>query len=245
MFGTDGVAYYEGLQTRLQSGNWHGLNLLNSYTWSKCIDTKSSAATSAVGAENQEPQNQFDRHKGERGRCFIDYRQQFKINAVYALPFGSSLTGVAGHILKGWQLSTNLLLQSGPASTITVSGNPANTGRGAIRPNRITDGNLPASQRKPERWFDTAAFVQAPPFTFGNSGRGVMEGPASKLVDFSLLKAFRVSEGHRLELRGDFFNAFNTPQFFVPGLVVGTAEFGRVTTTGPAREIQVGLRYTF
>ena len=46
VFGTDGVAYYEGLETRIQSANWHGLNLLGSYTHSKCIDTKSSAATS-------------------------------------------------------------------------------------------------------------------------------------------------------------------------------------------------------
>lgn len=245
VFGTDGVAYYEGLQTRLQSSNWHGLNLLNTYSWSHCIDTKSSAATSQTGQENQEPQNQFDRFKGERGNCYIDYRHQFKIATVYALPFGANTRGVAAVILKGWQISGNLLLQSGPHATITVSGNPANTGRGAIRPNRISDGNLPSSERTPNLWFDRAAFVQAPAFTFGNAGRGIIEGPATKLVDLSLLKSLKPFESQSLELRGDFFNAFNTPQFNVPGLIVGTSNFGIVTGTGPAREIQLGLRYIF
>ena len=32
VFGTDGVSYYNAFQTRLQSSNWHGLNLLGSYT---------------------------------------------------------------------------------------------------------------------------------------------------------------------------------------------------------------------
>ena len=67
VFGTDGVAYYDALQTRLQSTLWHGLNLLTSYTYSKCIDTKSSAATSTVGSDDAEPQNQDDRIAGERG----------------------------------------------------------------------------------------------------------------------------------------------------------------------------------
>ena len=43
VFGTDGVSYYDALQTRIQSAYWHGLNLIGSYTFSKCIDTKSSA----------------------------------------------------------------------------------------------------------------------------------------------------------------------------------------------------------
>ncbi len=245
VFGSDAVSYYEGLQTRLQSASWHGITLLNTYTWSHCIDTKSSASTSQTGQDNPEPQDSYNYIAGDRGSCYIDYRHQFKINTVYMLPYGASLRGAAAVFLKGWQVSGNLTLQSGPHATIYVSGNPANTGRGSIRPNRVSDGNLPSGDRTPSRWFDTTAFVAPPPYTFGNSARGIIAGPGTKLVDLSLLKRFRPFEGHSLELRADFFNAFNTPQFNVPGLIVGAADFGKVISTGPAREIQLGLRYSF
>ena len=38
---------------------------------------------------------------------------------------------------------------------------------------QIADGNLAPGQRTPDRWFDTAAFVAAPLYTFGTSGRNV------------------------------------------------------------------------
>src|SRR5262249_50422586 len=125
---------------------WHGLNLLSSYTYSKCIDTKSSAATSAVGSDDAEPQNQSDYLKGERGRCAIDFPQQFKVHSVYELPFGKHAHGFAKAVTGGWQLSAGVTAHSGGPFTIIESGNTANTSRGTIRPNRIADGNLPASQ---------------------------------------------------------------------------------------------------
>ena len=51
---------------------------------------------------------------------------------------------------------------------------------------------------------------------------------------------------HQLEFRTEMFNAFNTPQFDIPGSALGTAEFGQVTNTKSAnRKIQFGLRYQF
>jgi len=53
-------------------------------------------------------------------------------------------------------------------------------------------------------------------------------------------------ETHQLEFRTEMFNAFNTPQFDIPGSALGTGEFGQVTNTKSAnRKIQFGLRYQF
>ena len=41
---------------------------------------------------------------------------------------------------------------------------------GAIRPDRLRDGNLARGQRKPDRWFDPGAFAVPGPFLFGNFG---------------------------------------------------------------------------
>ncbi len=245
VFGTDGVSYYEALQTRIQSAYWHGLNLIGSYTFSKCIDTKSSASTSAVGTDLSEPQNESDYLKGERGRCVIDYPQQFKIHTVYELPFGKAMHNFAGALIKDWQVSAGVVAHSGPALTVIESGNTANTTRGTIRPNRIANGNLLSSQRTVQRWFDTSAFVAAPPYTFGNSGRGIIDGPGTKLLDISLLKRVIFKERQSIEIRADAFNALNTPQFTAPGLTFGAPDFGRISGTYPARNIQFGLRYAF
>jgi hypothetical protein len=245
VFGTDGVAYYDALQTRIQSAYWHGLNLLGSYTYSKCIDTKSSAATSAVGVDDAEPQNQSDRIRGERGRCAIDFRQQFKIHSVYELPFGRSLHGIAAGLVRNWQVSAGITLHSGSPFTVIEAGNPANTSRGTIRPNRIADGNLPSPERTRQRWFDTGAFVMTPLYTFGSSGRGIVEGPGTKLLDISLVKRVVVRERHQFEIRADAFNALNTTQFGMPGRTLGNADFGQISSTYPARNIQLALRYAF
>lgn len=245
VFSTEAEASYNGLNLRVQNADWHGLNVLSSYTHSKCVDTKSSPSTSTVGAEDQEPQNQLDRFDGQRGRCAIDFTHQFKFNAVYSIPFGGSLTGLGGALFKGWQVAAGVNLHTGAPFTVILSGNPANTSRGTIRPNLVGDPNLPGDERTPERWFNTAAFVAPPAFTYGNAGRNIVIGPGTRLVDLGLRKQVRVHGDHALEVRIDAYNAFNTPQLGIPGRVLGTPTFGRITTVGSPREIQLGLRYAF
>ncbi|HUG54805.1 MAG TPA: TonB-dependent receptor [Vicinamibacteria bacterium] len=245
VFATEAEASYNGVNVRLQNADWHGLNVLSSYTFAKCIDTKSSPATSTVGGEDQEPQDQLDRFDGQRGRCAIDFTHQFKFNAVYSIPLGKDFTGLAGALFKGWQVSASVNLHTGPPFTVIMGGNPANTSRGTIRPNLIGDPNLPADQRAPEQWFDTAAFAAPPPFTYGDAGRNIVIGPGTTLVDLGLRKRVRIRGDHALEVRIDAYNALNSPQFGLPGRVFGTPQFGRITSVGSPREIQLGLRYAF
>src|SRR5262245_10375850 len=77
----------------------------------------------------------------------------------------------------------------------------ANIGAGpAQRPDLIRDPNLSRSERQPERWFDTDAFVQPAPFTFGTAGRNVVTGPGLGNLDMSLQRNFEFKEGRRVEL---------------------------------------------
>ena len=76
-------------------------------------------------------------------------------------------------------------------------------------------------------------------------GRGVVVTPGTNNFDFSLMKAFRPVEGHTLQFRGEFFNAFNHPLFNTPNMNVDSANFGRITSARNARHIQFGLRYQF
>jgi hypothetical protein len=58
------------------------------------------------------------------------------------------------------------------------------------------------------------------------------------------------SEHHRLQLRGEFFNMFNHPNFDIPNHVFGTPNFGQILSANsygnkPPRQIQLGLKYVF
>ncbi len=244
VFDSDGEAEYNGLQIRGQNLDFYGLNLLTSYTWSTCMDTRSSPATSGVGTEDQEPQNQSDRFDGEWGHCAIDYTHTFKFNTVYRGPSGESWPMLLRAAFGGWQAGAAINLHTGPWFNVIVSGNPANTSRGTIRPNLVGDPELPGSERSVESWFNASAFAAPAPFTYGSAPRNAVRGPATKLVDLNLQKRFPVGR-HAFELRLDTYNALNTPQFGVPNRTLGTPTFGQINSVGPGREVQIGVRYTF
>jgi len=63
-------------------------------------------------------------------------------------------------------------------------------------------------------------------------------------------KQFQISERFRLRFQADMFNAFNRTNFKGPTVAVGSltapnAGFGKITNTGPARNIQFGLKLDF
>ncbi|MEJ7606381.1 MAG: hypothetical protein WKF37_08950 [Bryobacteraceae bacterium] len=44
---------------------------------------------------------------------------------------------------------------------------------------------------------------------YGNSGRNILDGPGLSNTDFTLMRDIALRERLKLELRGEFFNAFN------------------------------------
>jgi hypothetical protein len=98
------------------------------------------------------------------------------------------------------------------------------------------------------RFFDTAAFVNPPQYTFGNSPRNVLRGPGLVNFDLALSKNFPVNERVRLDFRAEAFNIMNTPAFNFPGATVGTPNYGLISSTLPgtdARQIQFALKLHF
>ena len=139
--------------------------------------------------------------------------------------------------------------------TITQSELLSLGGERRSRPNRLSNGTLPANQQTVDRFFDTGAFkiLQTDPArdgfvpnqAFGNSGVGVVRGPNLHNVDFNLNKVFTITEKRSLQFRAEFFNAFNRPSFGVPG-VNADASFGQIVSTATeARIIQFALKYRF
>jgi hypothetical protein len=74
---------------------------------------------------------------------------------------------------------------------------------------------------------------------------GTITGPNLQTWDFSMRKQFSLTERFKLRFQADFFNAFNRANFRAPAAVVTTGGFGVITTAGPARNIQFGLKLNF
>ena len=112
-------------------------------------------------------------------------------------------------------------------------------------PNRICDGNLPSGQRTVSHWFDTSCFVKPAPNYFGDSGTNIITGPGINNWDLGLGKVFPIREAMNVQFRTELFNAFNHTQFLNPDSTMTDANFGRITTARPARELQFGLKLLF
>jgi hypothetical protein len=147
-------------------------------------------------------------------------------------------------VVSGWEVSGIVTLQSGMPFTINSGRDVANTGSGSQRPDRIASGEL--SNPTINEWFDTSAFVLNAPYTWGNSGRNILYTDGLKTWDASLLRNFAIREGMRLQLRGEFFNVLNHPDFGTPVTNLSSSNFGMVFGTSNAPRIgQVALKFIF
>ncbi len=107
--------------------------------------------------------------------------------------------------------------------------------------------------------FVAASTILTPPApgTFGDMRRNVVYGPGYVDLDFSIIKMFQFGERFSLQLRGEFFNLLNHPNFADPDHdlsdgsagTVGVAQFtpdvaasNPVIGSGGSRHIQVGAK---
>jgi hypothetical protein len=148
--------------------------------------------------------------------------------------------------LGDWTINGIWTAQSGPAFTPLLGTTVSNSaGGGTQRPNRVGSGYLPGGQQTIDHWFDTNAFVAPAQFTFGNSGTGILTGPSYFNVDLGLMRHFAIMERFGLDLRGEWFNAFNHANFNSPNASIGTPQAGVISSTFPARIIQLAAKVTF
>jgi len=107
-------------------------------------------------------------------------------------------------------------------------------------PDTDGDGQVSTAER--------IAFFGAPADgTTGDLGRNTYEGPGFANFDFSLFKEIPMpgTEESALQIRFEFFNVFNHPNFYQPAPRLNDSRFGQANEQFDAREIQIGLKYIF
>ncbi len=239
---SNGYNNYHGLQASVQRRLSKGITANANYTWSHTIgDTvgfsQGGLYTSALPDQTG---------KLERGNSDLDVRQRFTLMLNYALPFGPSLTGLRGDLLKGWQINAIDVWQTGFPFSVANASPQSNTGIGSDRPNQVADPTL--DNPTIQQWFNRSAFQPQAFGTIGSAARNSVYGPHFRHFDLSLFKDFQLTEFLKLQARAESYNLTNTPNFGQPSATLGTTSFATISSTrtgSTPRLLQFALRLSF
>ena len=248
-----GRTNYNAGELKLEKRMSYGLTALLSYTHSKLMDDASSVFDSSVltGPVANFPVADSYNPTLERDVSLGDVPNTSVGSVVYEIPLGAGHRFGNGALLLrlagGWQVNGIVTVQSGMPFAISQATNfNAFAGFGTQRPTISGTASLPASQRTPAHFINTAAFSVTPQFKLGNASRDPARGPAYRDLDIALVKVTAVTERVNLELRGELFNVMNTPAFAQPNGTVGTTAFGSISSTSSdPRVAQIAGRLRF
>ncbi len=224
----------------------NGLQFLVSYTWSKYL-TNSEGPEGWTNGQAQSVRNWYNTSL-EKSLMIDDIPRSLVASYVYELPVGTGRkyapsNKIVNGVIGGWQVAGVSTFKDGYPLSIVDSTNNTNSFGGNQRPNIVAKTGV--SNPTIYDWFNTSAFAQPAPFTFGNAPRtmGYLRAQGTINSDMTLQKYWRLwSETSKLQLRAEFYNLFNRTQFFAPGTTYGTSTFGVIPGALPARSIQFGMK---
>ena len=240
-----GTATYNALQATVNKRMGHNLSVLGSFTWSHMME-----ALQYLNPLDPAPERYQDGNPTLLSNLAV----------IYELPSFSSMPRYGREIFGGWQLNGVMRAYNG-----TLVGNPggvtwlSNPHLSHETYNRsfntcylnaagamvMTTSSAPAC----DSTSSVPAFQQHLPFTLNNTGPAmsgvrVREHPS---IDLSLFKTFKIHESQTFELRGEFFNVLNTPDFGGPNTSPGNNAYGQVTLnqSNDPRLGQLTARFNF
>ena len=234
---------YHSLQVAINRSFSKGLSLKGAYTYSKAIGMADDAGWAGVAWDH------VDVHDRNRARAGFDRKQMFQMGFVYELPIGKGtgmpLSRAANAIFGGWQVSGILALLTGQPFDIRASGSSLNAASALQTADQVGEVRKLGHVGSDGTYYNTDAFAPVTEQRFGTSGRNILNRPGINNLDLSFSKNMALSEKVNAQLRAEFFNFTNTPQFGRPNRSVTSSNFMRVTSAGGDRQIRFGLRFSF
>jgi hypothetical protein len=85
----------------------------------------------------------------------------------------------------------------------------------------------------------TPVLVNALPGQLGTMGIGTASAPPTWRLDMNLLKRVKINERFTFQIGATAENLTNSPQFGAPNTAIGSANFGRITSTASTYRILV------
>lgn len=204
-----GTVGYNAMQNRLTKKLGHGLTVHANFTWAKIMNKTvyvNSQDDNLTRFEDAQP------------------NKLFSFAATYQIPTPFESNSIARQIFGGWQVNDVLRMQNG-----ALLNNPS--GAIALRSAKLahqtydrmfntcyldTSGNRKNCASSTEQ----PAYQQMATFALSNvSSSTTMNGVrnmVSPIMDLSMFKKITLHERYNFEIRGEFFNVFNTVNFGGP-----------------------------
>jgi hypothetical protein len=228
-----GASNYSSLQASLRVNSWHRVSSTINFVWSKSLDNSSDGEDFVPNAAQPQDSNN---PKAEYGRSNFDIPRRFTWILHYDFP---TMSGGWQRLKNGWGLDSSVTLQSGQPFTLNYNAEDdySGGGDGYDRPDVV--GPIVYNYHNPANFLDLGAFampcaiqsgINSANFSgfatdcvagtrhYGNLGRNALQGPPFKQWDLAIYKDTKISEQLNLQLRADFFNILNHPNFSNPVL---------------------------
>jgi hypothetical protein len=246
----DGRSNYHAGQLRVEKRFSQGYTLLSSYTWSKFMEKVSLLNATDANYEKR--------------MAAADVPHRVVVSGIYELPFGrgrmfgNDWNGFANAIIGGWQFQGIWQGQSGTPldlGNLFYLGDPTKLRVNAhnvdgtfdtsgfyftdapVQTNGVVD---PVKQRSDTR-YQLSSNIRTFPSRLPN-----FRGQGLNLWDLSLIKNFGITESLKVQLRGEFLNAINHPQFDDPNRSPTSSSFSKISSqSNLARNVQLGLKIIF
>ncbi len=259
-FDNGGVSNYQSFTASLNKRFSKGLQFTASYNFAKNLTDVGGYNPTSFASSGGGQTSDLYHPMIDYGNVPFTRRNRFQTTFLYETS-SHRANKYVNQALGGWELAGVLLFQTGPFLTVLAPGaDPSGTNfadsydnaDGAGRADTVKGVSIVPTNQSIHQWINAGAF-QIPPDNigrFGDSQVGAVVGPGTQAVSLSIYRSFRYKERVGLRLGASASNLFNHPNYGIPGLSLGTAAFGVVsslqTTEGAGpRAIQLGGRLTF
>jgi hypothetical protein len=238
---TTGKSNYNSLQTSLKVSSWHGVTSIVNYVWSRSMDNSSDGLDFIPNAAQP---NDSTNPQLEYGPSSFDTPQRLTWIFGYELP---QMGGSMRRVKNGWGFDSTVSYQTGQPFNLNYNfeDDYSGSGEGDDRPDVV--GPIVYNTKDPSNYLQLSSFAipctvsnttdggsanglasDCVPGTrhFGDLGRNALRGPSYKQWDFAIYKNTAITERIKLQLRAEFFNILNHPNFANPELPAFIADAG-------------------
>ena len=228
---------YNSLQVSVERRSGNSAFLFG-YTWSKAMDN---------GSFFNDRMN-FANHSLSRALSNFDVTHNVVVSYTYAIPFERAFSKLPKRLVQGWEFSGITRFSTGLPVAVLGSYDQSLTGtQGLDTPNFTGSLQLAGNPRTDGHlWMTTSGFSLPALGSFGTAPKRFFHGPGLNNWNIGIHKNTTIREGMTLQIRAEFFNAFNHAQFANPNGYFAGSTFGLITSIqAPPRIGQVAAKFIF
>lgn len=237
-----GNSRYNALQVSVQERTTHGVTFLAAYTLSH---SNADGCNLGASCDSSNPYNRA----GDYGTSDLNQKNVFSVAFTAASPFNKSPNKLVANVAGGWALNGIVQVTSGKPYTLTTGSDPENIGCCLQqRLDVVGDPNSGSGIHTQKEWFNTSAFAQPAPYTYGNEKVNPLVGQHWNNVDMSVFRQFPIGLGEEryFEFRAESFNLFNNVVFNPPDGNISHTTFGQVLSQwNVPRQLQMSLKFYY